>query len=291
MRFSLPLGLLLAAASCHAQASARVALSNGIQLSIATRSDNGPPKLMISLEPASGDSFYRIFRDDTNLAVFVYELQGSRTADGQNFRVSAKPAGADFAARFPNADGGKPTPTLPTMLQSPLLNSGEAYNIPVPTAPELGQMLTDTVQIVMGQRGAASDGTAASAKIRFSALKVSIHGQPATPSGAGADVAGQYAMFYIPGHGGYFFSTEPVDQPPFLDVGVVDGKHLNFTVDNEVYDCMASAPILVHMDRGQVWVYHDPNYKPAGNWTHTDPASNKDEFFTAGSDSLKWWLE
>ena len=49
-------------------------------------------------------------------------------------------------------------------------------------------------------------------------------------------------MFYIPGHGGYFFSTEPVDQPPFLGVGVVDGKHLTFTIDNETYDCTAQRP-------------------------------------------------
>jgi hypothetical protein len=286
----IPLILLVAAVCCSAQNSARVALSNGIQVSITAQSDNGPPKLNISLDPASGDSFYRILRDDNNLAVFVYELQVTRTADGENFRVTAKPATQDFAARFPDADGGKPTPTLSAPLQSPLLNSGEAFNIPIPTAPELGQTLTDVVQIVMGQRGGGTGGAASSARIRFSGLKVSIHGQPASPSGAGADVAGQYAMFFIPGHGGYFFSTEPVEQPPFQDVGVVDGKHLTFTLDNETYDCTASAPILVHADRGQLSVYHDPNYKPGGNWTKADLTSSREEFFTAASDSLRWWI-
>jgi len=41
---------------------------------------------------------------------------------------------------------------------------------------------------------------------------------------------------------------------------------------------------------GQLWVYHDPNYKPAGNWTKSDPKSSRDEFFTAASDSVRWWL-
>jgi hypothetical protein len=289
--------LLLAAASCYAQVSyaqvsARVSLSNGVQLTIATRSDNATPvTLATSLEPASGDSFYRIFRDENNLAVFAYELEVARTADGQNFRVTARAATEAFATRFPNADGGKPTPTLSSPLESPLLKSGEGFSIPIPTNPGLGQTLTDRIQIRFGQPGGGNDGATGSAKIRFAGLKVYIQGKSASPSGASADVAGKYAMFYIPGHGGYFFSTEPVDQPPFIENAVVDGKHLTFTIDNQNYDCTASAPILVQADRGQLSVYHDPNYKPAGNWTRSDPSNSRDEFFTAASNSVQWWLQ
>jgi hypothetical protein len=267
-----------------------VALNNGIELTITTRSDKGPPKLQISLEPASGDSFYRIFRDDNNLVVFAYEIEVARTSDGENFRVTAKPATQAFAARFPDADGGKPAPTLSAPLVSPLLSSGQAFPIPIPTAPQLGQTLTDTVQILMAQRGGVNESTPGSAHIRFFGLKVSIHGQPVSPSGAGADVAGRYTMFFLPGHGGYFFSTETVAQPPFLGVGLVDGNHLTFTIDNEMYDCTTTAPILMQAPRGQLWVYRDPNYKPGGNWTKTDLTSPGEEFFTAASDSLRWWL-
>jgi hypothetical protein len=283
--------LLLAAASCCAQISSKVSLSNGVQVTITTRSDNGTPvALKTSLEPASGNSFYRIFRDENDLAVFAYELEVTRTADGQNFRITAKPATDAFAARFPNADGGKPTPTLSAPLESPVLSSGEKFTVPVPTNPGLGQTLTDTIQILLAQRGVGNNDAAGSAEIRFSGLKVFIHGQLASPSGAGADVAGRYAMFYIPGQGGYFFSANATEPPPFVQVGVVDGKHLTFTIDNEMYDCTANAPILVHADRGQLWVYHDPNYKPAGNWTKTDVSSSREEFFTAASDSMRWWL-
>jgi hypothetical protein len=284
--------LLAAAVLCRAQDSARVSLSNGVQLTISARSDNGAPvALKTSLEPASGDSFYRIVRDENNLAVFAYELEVARTADGQNFRVTARAATEAFATKYPNADGGKPTPTLSSPLESPLLSSGEGFTIPIPTNPGLGQTLTDRVQILLGQRGGSNDSASASAQIRFSGLKVYIQGKSASPSGAGADVAGRYAMFYIPGRGGYFFSTEAVDERPFVQGAVVDGKHLTLTVDNETYDCTASAPILVHADRGQLWVYHDPNYKPVGNWTKTDPQSSRDEFFTAASDSMQWWIQ
>ena len=288
IRFSL---LLLTFAACFAQDSSRVSLSNGVQLTITTRSDNASPvALKTSLEPATGNSFYRIYRDENNLAVFAYEMEVARTSDGENFRVTAKAATEAFAVKFPNADGGKPTPTLSAPLVSPLLHSGEQFSIPIPSNPGLGQNLTDTVQLSLGQRGALNASAQTSAQIRLAGLKVYIQGKSASPTGAGADVAGRYAMFYIPGHGGYFFSNEPVDEKPFVQGAVVDGRHLTFTIDNETYDCTATAPILIHADRGQLWVYHDPNYKPAGNWTKSDLANSKDEFFTAAADSVQWWV-
>jgi hypothetical protein len=283
--------LLAGVIAAPAQVSSNVALSNGVQLTIDTRAEQGTPvALKASLEPASGDSFYRIFRDENNLAVFAYELAVTRTPDGQQFRVTARAATQDFAARFPNADGGKPTPTLSSPLESPLLSSGDKFVIPIPSDPGLAQTLTDTVRIRLNQPGATADtGSESTAQIRFSALKVSLNNQPASPSGAGSVVAGRFAMFYIPGRGGYFFSTSEV-QPPFAQVGVVDGKHLKFTVDNDTYDCVSAASILTHSESGQLWVYHDANYKPAGNWTNSDPESSREEFFTAAADSLQWWL-
>ena len=287
--------LVLAAAyccCCYAQVSSKVSLSNGVQVAITTRSDSGTPvALKASLEPASGNSFYRIFRDENDLAVFAYELEVERTADGQKFRITAKAATDAFATRFPNADGGKPTPTLSTPLESPVLASGEKFTVPLPTNPGLGQTLTDTIQILLAQRGGGNNADAGSVEIRFSGLRVYLQGKSASPSEAGADVAGKYAMFYIPGHGGYFFSANGTEPPPFLQAGIVDGKHLTFTIDNETYDCTANAPILVHADRGQLMVYHDLNYKPGGNWTKSDPSNSRDQFFTAASDSMKWWLQ
>src|SRR5580700_9979940 len=122
MRIALAFTLCLVSV-CFGQVSSNVSLSNGVQLSIACKSDTGA--LKIGLEPASGNSFYRIFRDENNLAVFAYELAVERTPDGDHFRITAKPAGEDFATKFPNADGGKPTPTLGEPRQSPLLASGD----------------------------------------------------------------------------------------------------------------------------------------------------------------------
>jgi hypothetical protein len=279
--------LLASVAASFAQPSSSVSLSNGVQLRIATT----PTSLKVQLEPASGNSFYHIFRDENDLAAFAYELVVDRTPDGEQFRITAKPAGSEFAARFPNADGGKPTPTLPEALESPLLAGGGQFAVDIPTNPGLGDV-TDSIQVQVNQRGApVSDAEAQAAQVRFAGLKVYINGRLASPSGPGATVQGRYTMFYLPGHGAYFFSTEPMDGRGFVQIGSVDGADLQFTLDNENYTCKSDAQILVHSAQGELWVHRDPNYKPAGNWTKSFPTNgSRDDFFAAASDSLDWWL-
>jgi len=281
-------------AALFAQPSSVVSLSNGVQVGISINFPaDAPPPLAVEMGAASGNSFYRIFRDENDLVVFAYELAVERSADGDQFRVTAKSAGAEFAGRFPNADGGKPVPTLSEPLVSPSLNSGEHFAIEVPADPGLGLKLIDTVQVQINTRGlpAAEPGERASVPLRFESLRVAVNGAVVSPGGAGAIVSGRFLMFYLPGRGGYFFSTGPVARFAFNQIGMVEFGKLHFVLDNVTYDCQSEAPILTKSDRGELWVFHDPDYKPAGNWTSADPAATpREEFFTAASDSVNWWL-
>ncbi len=247
----------------------------------------GSDPLKIEMKAATGNSFYRIFRDDTGLAVYAYELLVDRLPNSDYFQVIAKPAGDEFAKKVPNADGGKPTPTMPIAIESPPIGAGGRFTIEIPTNPGLFEHRTDIVEVQPNTRRDA--GTQPAPMIRFVDLRVSINGQPVPTNGPGANVSGQYTMFYIPKRGGYFFSTQPVGSHAFVQIGTVDRTRLKFNLDNEDYDCVAAAPILTQSDRGQIWVYHDPQYKPSGNLTKSNPKS-PDEFFTAASDSLNWWL-
>ncbi|MBZ5612240.1 MAG: hypothetical protein LAP38_28610 [Acidobacteriia bacterium] len=285
--------LLFSLAIAWAQESSVVSLSNGIQLRVYARSADGAAiGLKTEIQPASGNSFYRMYRDENDLVVFAYELAVERTEDGMQFRATARPAGPEFAARFPNATGGKPTPTLPGPIESGMLDSGGRFAIDIPANPGLSP-ITDTVQIRINQRGGPPPewGSQSSAQLRFVALKVSINGALASPSGAGAVVAGRFAMFYLPGQGGYFFSAEPVERRSFAQIGVVDGTRLRFTIEGDIFECDSEAQILLKSERGVAWVYHDPGYRPEGNWTKDDPREGtREQFFTAASDSLNWWL-
>ncbi|HUJ49581.1 MAG TPA: hypothetical protein VLW25_05260 [Bryobacteraceae bacterium] len=275
------------------QFSSTVGLSNGVRLEILTQPEpSAASGLKAEMEPASGNSVYRIYRDENNLVVFVYELAVEQTSDGKQFRVTARAAGDEFAARFPNADAGKPAPTLSAPIGSPLLNSGERFSIDIPTDPGLQLAIADVVRIQLNQRGTGPEtGAQSSAQLRFAALRVRAEGRLLSSGAAGAIVAGRYVMFYVPGRGGYFFSTEPVSGPVFAHIGIVEGSKLKFTLDNQDYECESEDAILLKSERGQIWVYHDRNYRPAGNWTKSDPSEgSRDQFFTAASDSLHWWV-
>jgi hypothetical protein len=280
-------------AACFGQPSPVISLSNGVRLRITANPgndarDDAHDPLKIEMKPATGNSVYRIFRDESGLAVYAYELVIQRLPDG-DFRIVAKPAGEEFAAKFPYADGGKPTPTLPKESESPPLNPGGRFTIEIPTNPGLFEHRTDTVQVQPDTSSGAA--TPAAPMIRFVGLQVAIHGEPVPTNGPSAPVSGPYAMFFIPKRGGYFFSTQPVTTLPFVQAGAVDHMLLKFTIDNEDYECTASALILTQSERGQIWVYHDAHYKPAGNLTNSNPnPQSPDEFFTAAADSLNWWF-
>jgi hypothetical protein len=292
--------ILLPAIPCVADTSSTVSLGNGIQVEITTSfgAESGDVKVTAEMSAASGNGFCRIFWDENHLAVFAYELLVSRSSDGLEIRISTKPAGDDFAARYPDADGGKPTPTLSAPVDYPPLRSGGHLKIPLFHLPGQGVSVIDTVQVSVGEshviRTASAFATQYPDELRFAALKVYSNGRLISNNAAQRTVAGKFAMFYVPGKGGYFFTTDPPAGRGFMKTGVVNGKRLRITVDNDTYDCVSEEPILMHNPAGEVWVYHDPGYKPAGNWTVENPqqanVSPADQFFTAASDSLSWWL-
>jgi hypothetical protein len=269
-----------------AQLSSTVSLSNGIEIQISTSlgQPTGEEKLSVQMARASGDSFYRIFKDQNNLTVFAYELFVSRAGDGSELRFVAKPAENDFAARFPNSDAGKPVPSLSSDHEFDPLHSGEQGQIGLFEIPGMGLTVADSIHVVVDQE----TSTSSAGPLRLSALSVSFNGAP--PVQTGGSVSGRYAMFYIPGQGGYFLSTDQPEGRSFIKAGSIDGKRIRFTIENASYECTGTQPILAHGENGEVWVYHDPGYEPAGNWTQPADSGSKLEFFTAASDSLSWWL-
>src|SRR5260370_36632557 len=96
-------------------------------------------------------------------------------------------------------------------------------------------------------------------------------------------------MFYLPGHGAYFFSAGPVARRAFVQIGSVDGVNLEFTLDNENYSCKSDAQILLHSAQGEFWVYRDPNYKTGGNWTKSVPTNVTLDDFCARSCAIQYW--
>jgi hypothetical protein len=283
----LTIALLTSTFPALAQPPVSIALNNGVRLRIDTSigQPNGTATVSTSMLPASGDSFFRVFRDQNNLTQYTYELVIDRPDGGDEFHLVVKPAGERFAQVAPQADGGKPVPTVPDAKDMGILHSGVPIAFPVFNLPGSGIDVVDTVQLTLESPSTGG--------LRFDGLKVYINRTLAAPAAAGV-VSGRFAMFYIPGHGGYFFSSAPVPGKPFVEAGWFDNARMQFTVDNTTYDCVNNSSFLTQNERGEAWVYHDPNYKPEGNWTKplNDPGdlTRPPQFFTAGSNTLAWWI-
>jgi len=274
----------------RAQVSSIVSLSSGIQLEIKANfgDPTGEQTLRVEMARASGDSFYRIFYDQNKLAIFAYELAVERAVSDPNaLHLTAKPAETEFASRYPNADAGKPVPSLSSDHEFGPLISGKSADLGLFEIPGMGMKVSETIRVTTNQTA----GTAG--PLRLSDLHISIDRTPIPGAPPPSAVSGRYVMFYIPGKGGYFFASEPVTGRPFVNAGTIDHNHMRFNVENTDYDCTTGTAVLTHADSGELWVYHDPAYQPTGNWT-LDPQSlthsAADEIFTAASDSLSWWL-
>ncbi len=276
----------------QAQEASTIALNNGVHLRIETSlgQPNGTATATASMVPASGDSFFRVFRDQNNLAVYAYELVLDRPDGGDEFHLMVRPVAHRFSLAEPNADGGKPVPTVPDTRELGVLHPGQPITFPVYHIPGAGIDVVDTIELTLSDQGSAPSTGA----LRFDGLKVYANRTLAAPAAVGS-VSGRYAMFYIPGQGGYFFSSEPVPGKQFVEAGWFDHARMQFTVDNVTYDCVGRSAFLTQNDRGEAWVYHDPSYKPEGNWTKPlndlSDLTRPPQFFTSASNTLAFWIQ
>ena len=279
---------MIVATALTAQESSTISLDNGVQVHISANfgQPTGQEALHVEMKRASGNSFYRVFRDQNNLVVYAYQLVLNAAGNGAAITAIAKAYDEQFTSRFPNADGGKPAPTLSADRQLGPLANNQSANLDLFEIPGMGLHVVETLSVKIDQPGSGG-------ALRFSGLEVSINGKPVSGSQQ-AEVSGRHVMFYVPGGGGYFFAAVDPGHG-FVKAGVVDGNRMRFSLDNENYECVANKPILTGASSSELWVLHDPGYQPDGNWTEhlrsgssTRPAA--DQFFAAASDSLSWWL-
>jgi len=149
---------------------------------------------------AGGNSFYRIFRDQNDLVVFVYELAVDRSPDGEIFNITTRPATTNFAARFPNADGGKPAPTLSAEQRLPPCAPVNTRISDSSSSAGVGLKVVDTIEVRVGQRAGAPAFRRSFGAVRCASAFLRAPGLDQSGSSRRlrrrATVVGRYAMFY-----------------------------------------------------------------------------------------------
>jgi hypothetical protein len=209
-----------------------MSLLTELRVSAKLGTPTGEETLSVEIAPASGNCFYRIFRDQNKATIYAYELRVVQAAQG-TIQMSAEPVGTEFATKFPNADGGKPVPTISGSRELPLLHSGERTEVGFFEIPGMGLKVSDTIQIKLStEDGTTADSDSFSGDLHFAGLKVSVDNSPVSASGASDSVSGRYAMVYIPGLGGYFFSTQYMSGMAFVKTGSIEGYRMHFELNN-----------------------------------------------------------
>jgi hypothetical protein len=258
-----------------------VPLGNGMVLRLSTQA-NGPNGQTVAIQGTllrSGSAaFHRVLMDSSSRPVFAYDLElPDATSAPSPVRLQIKPVDAAYARTL-----AWPMPTFSSVRTVTLNAPGERASIELLVNPKTGQKIFDVLEIVgapdtAGGAAAGVAGNAPGNELRFSHAELWSNGVNLTPQSANA-IRGNVIMLYIPGRGGFFFSRIELKGYGFQKAGSIDGATLKFTWANQAYECISAAPILPDDGDKQIWVFHDPQYKP-----RNPPGLNRGDRFQFGA--------
>ncbi len=232
-----------------------VGFSNDQMHVVFTTHSNGsakPGTLSNGLAFGQSKRIYREFTDGKRL-VFGYGVDIVQHADW--FKVTVVPLGQDYltqAAQKLSFDREHP-PTVGMSRELPNLYNGDKASIEVLKNPETGEVITDTIEISLSMP--PSEQPAPTTGMSFTNLTAIIDGVSVASDSGGVWGDG-VLMAYVPGHGFYYFSRQPVSGYNFQKIGSVDSRKLTFTLDKKRYEFVSQKDILGGVKSGEVWVYY-----------------------------------
>jgi hypothetical protein len=235
------------------------------------------------------EPIHRTLRDSAGNYVFAYDLLVTETGY-QRYRIETAPISPEYE-RTLHAPG--PIPTIQSRGEAVSLGMGERAQIALLINPQTGEKISDVLEVVSNAGFGAGFGSGVGANSKSSSsssaggassgsgtgrgvgvgfgwehdlqlwgVTVTRNGQTIASSTPGSSVMGKTLMIYIPEYGGFFFAPTQPSQPGFLKVGIIDGTRLKFTWNNDNYEIASGRPIRADAPSGELWVYHDPTFKP-----------------------------
>lgn len=277
--------VLLLALSAHAQVTVSVG-NSGMMLKLTTSSglgSTGSSRIGSSVsKAAASDVIHRVLRDAGGNPIFGYDIE-VREAGGGRYRIAVLALSEEYERTL---ESPRKVPTFEGRRDAAVLGEGDKAVIDLLENPSTGEHITDTMElIVRPSGGGVATGGAMAGRVwakphsdpddmQLSGFTVIRNGQPLGAMTQGLGISGSALMFYVPGEGGYFFSRTASTLVPFMKSGRIEGARLTFTWNADRYEIVSARPILGAAGAMDIWVYHDPNYRPPrirlGNATDGD---------------------
>ncbi|HJQ67535.1 MAG TPA: hypothetical protein VKA70_01075 [Blastocatellia bacterium] len=85
----------------------------------------------------------------------------------------------------------------------------------------------------------------------------------AVAEGAGT-IGGTVVWFYVRDRGQFVFSSNPQEGFEFQKIGTVRGSMISFWYKDDLYEIFSTSQIVKDGSETDLWLLHDPNYRPKG---------------------------
>jgi len=297
--------LLLATANSPAQTvtprklSGGTDLSNGAVVSFST-SVSGPDEqkqLPTQLNFHQGNTVSRVLVDTASGFWFGYDIEVEPVAGTKQFRYTIHPLNAEFEQKlrasdwFKNATAKNAGREIPLPRSTPaIINDGDTIEMLLMMNKATGATMTDLITVRSkgsstpgGAKAPARDFTLDRAELKIEDYRLFVNGQMVTEDASHGGVSGALVWFYLPGHGRFTFSIAPRDDFGFEKTAVIERTQISFSANGNSYRWTSKSPIFCCGGAWNLWMKHEPDYKPEGRLLGLVSANEQERCCTVGA--------
>ena len=263
--------LMLCIGGVWAQSGA-TRFANGITVATKTEiTPENPQKsqfINYSTPSAAGNIIYRIIRNDKNKTYIGYDLEAKEAGEKGKYIVSFKPLSSESAKKSAEVEGYT-AKTLPKYPDSIEVKEGDTIALDVMENPQTKEKVVDYIKIfykpatmndLFVEREAIRDFTIDDVQLKLNEFEVFADNQSILKVGGGA--TGANLTLYLKDKGQFIFSLFPRAGYELQKIGAIEGNKILLKYGGVDYKIVSSSSIVVNGGHWNLWVLHNPNFKP-----------------------------
>ena len=237
--------------------------------------ENSLSALLFSQAFAGEDRvIHRVLTDADRRVIFGYDLAISSDPVTKKFSVIVLPADEAFRRSFLKdtapLKAHEGFATFPNSTKAQTLDDGDAVSLELLVNREAGIKIVDVVKVTFDRSilkekyldVAPKDFSLEAVALSVKSYELMIDGTLVGKSKSKIGCAGSLLWIYIPERGRFIFSLVPRDGYSFQKIGMLDDNRIEFEIGGEFYEWISGDSILPNGGVWNLWVLHDPDYRP-----------------------------
>lgn len=230
---------------------------------------------------------HRIITDAQNKSYFGYDLIVSLASETGKYKISVEPLSIKPDKLI--SVGNLIARALPKYPNEMIVNDGDTISLEILENPQTKAEISDLIKVTAQDKKyyftellAAKDFTIDDVEMQFSKASVYVNDEKIVQSGSGA--AGANLYFYLKDKGRFIFSLFPRAGFKLQKIGIAEGSQVSFVFGGDKYKLISSSSIVSTGGKWNLWVLHDPDYKPASE-------DRKSPFEVGSADKIEYLFQ